>query len=168
MSNQDAKTINDERKVDHLLLLVGGNPLPNVVAGKLLCKPNGKITLLHTVSTKDIASEIRNWFVKNDVASGQVKLSEIDRLDGRKIFKSIKNILAEGESSVGLHYTGGTAAMAVHTHAAVRERAHDPIFSYLDATTLCMRFDDGGSIYVGRPSELNLTIKDLFELQGAP
>lgn len=35
-------------QVDHLILLVGGNPLPNAVAGKLLARSGGTITLLHS------------------------------------------------------------------------------------------------------------------------
>lgn len=45
-------------KTDYLFLLVGTNPLPNYVAARLLARPKGKIYLLHSRTTGDIAQNL--------------------------------------------------------------------------------------------------------------
>lgn len=49
-------------KTSHLIVLVGGNPLPNYVAGKTLLQENGVLHLLHSVATREIAERIGAQF----------------------------------------------------------------------------------------------------------
>lgn len=159
---------NEIPKTDHLLLLVGGNPLPIAVAGRLLVRDSGKITLIHTNGTKSIAERLKIWFTKQTLNKDAIILRETDRTNRHKIYKTIESAIREREADVGLHYTGGTAAMAVHAHAAVTERAKEPTFSYLDASTLCIRFDDGTSHYAGRTEAFSISIEDIFLLHDMP
>lgn len=157
---------NEIPKVDHLLLLVGGNPLPNAVVGRLLVNDSGKITLIHTNGTESIAERLKIWFTKQAMDRDAVTLRETDRTNRHEIYKTVETVVKKGEAGVGLHYTGGTAAMAVHAHAAVAQRANEPVFSYLDATTLCIKFDHGLSSYVGFHPDFHISIEDLFHLHG--
>lgn len=157
-------------QVDHLLLLVGGNPLPNAVAGKLLVRPGKKITLIHSAEVFGIAQRLRGWL------GGDVDLKQVEEANPTSILRGVQETL-KGTSSIGLNYTGGTKAMAVHAYQAVDEWAKQqrgvrPVFSYLDARRLRMVIDpaepDTGEqprfIYVGRG--LTLKLEKLLRLHG--
>ncbi len=164
----------EEFKVEHLILLVGGNPLPNAVAGKLLVKPRGTITLIHSPETANIAKRLHEWF-KNQV---NVRLKEVKEANPTSIIRGVEECLVEERlkeaqsPTVGLNYTGGTKVMAVHAYRAVeqwgRATGITPVFSYLDAHTLEIVFDPintGNSeqrVYVGRA--LKMKLKDLLSL----
>lgn len=134
--------IPDEYCTDHLLLLVGANPLPNYVAARLLTTPESTVHLLHTVATvgfaKAIASLIKEYHPKL-----KVSYWEMDMVDGANIRQQVKTIIKDLDRTVtiGLHYTGGTKAMAVHAYHTLAEQWPDAIFSYLDAQTLTLRIE---------------------------
>jgi len=157
-------------KAEHLILLVGGNPLPNAVAGKLLVAPEGKITLVHSKGTAEVARKLCGWFSKQ-----KVEFREVEESDSHSIVEGLKAVLdTSSAQKVGLHYTGGTKAMSVHTYRALErwadEKGKKAVFSYLDARSLEMVFDpvEGevkpSRIYIGRALEIKL--KDLMELHG--
>lgn len=157
-------------KTEHLILLVGGNPLPNAVAGKLLVSPNGTITLVHSGGpggTADVAQRLRAWFTGQGIVAS-VELKEVEESSPTSVIRSVQERLGSvNAQSVGLNYTGGTKAMSVHAYRAVEQWAEQKgitaVFSYLDARTLQMVFDpvDAGRSeqreYVGRALELKLT-----------
>jgi ferredoxin len=151
------------KKVEHLILLVGGNPLPNAVAGELLVNPGGTITLIHSSDTFDIAKRLYRRF-KNKT---NVKLKEVKESNPASIIQGVRECLEEAQSrTVGLNYTGGTKVMAVHAYRAVAQwgtkKGVTPVFSYLDARKLEMVFDPinaGNSeqrVYIGRALKMNL------------
>lgn len=170
-------------KSDHLLLLVGGNPLPNAVAGKLLAGSGGRITLVHSKSsahskgTAEVAQRLRTWMTEQKIVAerGSIELKEVEESSATSIVQGVQERLkAFNAQSVGLNYTGGTKVMSVHAYRAVEQLAGGngvtPVFSYLDARTLEMVFDpvDAGSSeqreYLGRKVKMGL--KDLLELHG--
>lgn len=152
---------------DHLILLVGGNPLPNAVAAQLLAKPRATIWLLHSVGddgksgTKQTAYNLETFLRrKNDKWS--IKLEPIPSTGKSGIEQRISEILNKGEfdGRIGLHYTGGTKSMSVHTYRAL-ERAFTnshprPVFSYLDPYKLALCIDGGGT----ESDKLISTLKD--------
>lgn len=161
------------QKVDHLILLVGGNPLPNAVSGKLLCNPSGTITLLHSNGkhgTFNIAQNLQNWFVKQGFKPAT--LISVQESDADSIMLAMQNALKNipYKAKVGLNYTGGTKAMAVHAYRAMESWATKqhitPLYSYLDARTLSLIIDpphpEQGKLYVGRRREIKLD--DLLKL----
>jgi hypothetical protein len=165
-----------KKEVEHLILLVGGNPLPNAVAGRLLVAQGGTISLVHSAGTADVAQRLKTWLEKQStVPRVSVKLKEVDESSPYSILDGVQGCLkAVRAQSVGLNYTGGTKAMSVHAHRALeqwaREQRITPVFSYLDARTLEMVFDPveaGGheqKEYVGLA--LKLDLKDLLALHG--
>jgi len=162
-------------KVSHLVLLVGKNPLPNAVAGKLLVEPGGLVSLICSKGSSEVANRLSNW-LKKEVDGIQVVQKEVEESEPLSIYKGVESCL-KGES-IGLNYTGGTKMMSVHAYRAVEHWANNnkgkikivPVFSYLDARTLEMVFDpsedsiNGRRIYVGQDVELK--IEDLLYLHG--
>jgi hypothetical protein len=164
-------------KVRHLFLLVGSNPLPNAVAGKLLIEAEGKIHLIHSEDSYSIAVRLGKW-LKKENKNLQVSFTEVTEAAPNSIVDGINQELENVSGlnvTVGLNYTGGTKMMSVHAYRALERWAHKtgkgikPQFSYLDAGTLRMVFDPhedntffSKSEYVGL--KVNLTFEDLLIL----
>src|SRR5262245_6147767 len=111
-------------KSEHLVLLVGGNPLPNVVAGRLLCPEGGTVTLVHSggpQGTKRLAERIQQH-----LPGKTPKFVEVNESEPGEIYRKVRAHLDDVYKdrtippSVALNYTGGTKAMAVHVAAAVK------------------------------------------------
>lgn len=162
-------------QVDHLLLLVGTNPLPNAVAGKLLTTTGGTITLIYSAGTGSLALNLQSWF---DNAGYSVSLPRpVDESNATSVYQRVEEVLSNYGNAdgvrVGLNYTGGTKVMAVQAHHALENWAKDhgknAVFSYLDAGTLQMCFDSTPgrpaiSFYVGL--DVNIKIDELLGLHG--
>lgn len=128
-------------QTNHLFLLIGTNPLPNYVAARLLAKPDGRIYLVHSVETAGVANRL---VAALGLDRGNGIKIQVDDADAHNIFGKVK-AHAPGEQSVGLNYTGGTKAMAVHAYGAVRSVNSAAVFSYLEARTLEMLIDRTGA-----------------------
>lgn len=143
----------DDYKTEHLFLLIGGNPLPNYVAAKLLAKAkeNGQDPTIYLVfsegnnGTKEYADKLREvleqgkYCLKNLPVIPASQFSIYDNVKNKVI-----NLKNNGETSIGLNYTGGTKAMAVHAYRAIKENCGGnitPIFSYLDSREMKMCID---------------------------
>ncbi len=183
-------------QVDHLLLLVGSNPVPNAVAGKLLTTRTDSITLIHSVDDGfKLAKRMQEWFVRAGYSDENIGLEEIKESDAVSVSTTVEKVLDEykkeilkqggrgsnsadrvGPIRIGLNYTGGTKVMSVHAYLALKnwvknkgEAIFDrhPVFSYLDARTLEMRFEQVGmlpptSFPTGR--KVSMSIRDLLDL----
>ncbi len=157
-----------DRQVDHLILLVGGNPLPNAVAGRVLVKPGGAISLIYSQDTSAVAERLRNW-LGNDYHYPYT--DAVDESFASSIMAEVRRALDKqpDAASVGLNYTGGTKAMAVHAYRGVERWAEEHqravSCSYLDARTHQMVFDaPPGKEYIG--DTLKLRLQDLLDLHG--
>ncbi|MCB0100161.1 MAG: hypothetical protein KDE46_30725, partial [Caldilineaceae bacterium] len=63
--------------------------------------------------------------------------------DPYKIYESVSQKLKRIplNESIGLHYTGGTKTMSVHTYRAIHDSKHHSVFSYLDARTMTLKIE---------------------------
>lgn len=165
---------------DHLLLLVGSNPLPNAVAGKLLTAQGGTITLVHSKNSFPVAQRLQGWLYQKGFSNPRLK--EVEESHPVSVAQSVQAELQSVHvQRVGLNYTGGTKAMSVHAYRAVEQWANaqhkqgrnvETVFSYLDARKLEIIFDPadpssgeyGRREYVGL--EVPLTLTDLLDLHG--
>lgn len=154
-------------KVDHLLLLVGSNPLPNAVAGKLLSTPGKTITLLHSGETAVTAQRLANWLSQHSQAS--ILFKQVDEASPSSIKEGVwEQLRTISAKQVGLHYTGGTKAMAVHAYRVVEKwERHQtpPVYSYLDARTLSL-IVDGADNPIPLADAVQLSLDDLLALHG--
>ena len=162
-------------QTDVLILLVGTNPLPNYVAACLLAKPKATIYLLHSQqdgrNTYEVARRLQTALKKSDCRPDlDIRLRGISRSDPADTYRKIKMLLSEVPSvaDVGLNYTGGTKAMAVHVYHALREKYPSGIYSYLDAASLMMIVTKEGMPTQRTPvgQDIELDFETLFALHG--
>lgn len=157
-------------QTDVLFLLVGTNPLPNYVAGCLLTKPEGTIVLLATADTYAIAERLKQVFEQSAQKWKVPAPREIHWTDASRIYKAVGDLVQEfaDRGSIGLHYTGGTKAMAVHAYRVVADKRSDAVFSYLDARELAMRIEQlDGSTHVRKVgTDCRLPLRTLMQLHG--
>jgi hypothetical protein len=134
----------DKHKVDHLFLLIGENPLPNYVAARLLLENGGTVHLVYTTQTKKRADLLKTELTKLNITVKPLELGD-SSADGYKIRNKIKEKIKPLVGRIGLNYTGGTKAMAVHAYQAFVEKIDDlenPVFSYLDSIKLQICIED--------------------------
>ena len=84
-------------KTDYLFLLVGTNPLPNLVSALLLAKTGGKVILLHSggaQGTSEVAENLKRVIVKK-APEIKVELREIDEKDCGRILKDMAPLLKD-------------------------------------------------------------------------
>ncbi|CBN58550.1 MULTISPECIES: Card1-like endonuclease domain-containing protein [Kamptonema] len=159
----------EDHQVDHLFLLIGENPLPNYLAARTLLKEGGTAYLVFTKNTIFQKDRLQgeDGLHKLDIKCQPVDLSN-NESDAQEIYDIIKKRVEESakEGKVGLNYTGGTKAMAVHAYRAIQELKPDAIFSYLDPRRLKMWINQGNQKPVAYDVPLQISLEELFTLHG--
>lgn len=157
-----------ELQTEHLFLLVGTNPFPNWVAAKVLLKPRGRVYLAYTRETQTVAGRLRDSLMPGIPVDWENDCFQIDQAYDEEIFSSITERLKGLSGTVGLNYTGGTKMMSVHAHRAMRVLGlrPEPVFTYLDARTLAMKFDGKGKdgFKIDLCDDVRIGVKALLKL----
>lgn len=154
-------------QVDHLVLLIGENPLPCYVAARTLLKAGGTPHLVYTNHTKIPADRLRDLLRERspDLQPCQYIHLGDKESDGYHIQKSIQEAMQPlAHERLGLNYTGGTKPMATHAYRALLKLQSDAIFSYLDPRRLEMCIDREDGDRIRRKVELKLSLEELFQL----
>lgn len=154
-----------KHKVDRLFLLVGENPLPNYVAAKLLIREGGVVHLVYSTRTKPEYDKLVETLKAEGIKTHPVPLGKSEA-DGNEIQNQINKVLKpKGKpisDRVGLNYTGGTKAMAVHAYQAIQNfespSEESKVFSYLDSRSLKL-FVDGH-----RPEPVGLEVQPSLDI----
>ncbi|MGB3510615.1 MAG: DUF1887 family CARF protein [Microcoleaceae cyanobacterium] len=162
--------IPDEYKVENLFLLVGENPLPNYVAARTLLKEGGTVYLVftnQTINQKDCLNDRLSCL--NDKLNREIICEELDLANDESNACEIRDIIQDTiksikTESVGLNYTGGTKAMAVHAYRAMKEFKPNAVFSYLDPRRLKMFIDRENNQPRCCDVPLELSLEELFKL----
>jgi hypothetical protein len=164
-----------EFQTDHLMLLMGTNPLPNYVAANLLMRPETRLHLV--VTTEIMQAKTDRTLIKllgRDPADAQQYL-EVSSSDPASIFKRVREQVEKWPGSWGLHYTGGKKSMVAHAYraveAALAKRHEQAIYSYLDADTLEMVIETPRYSAVQRLTahhRVDVSIAQLLEMYGRP
>lgn len=162
----------DKYKVDHLFLLMGENPLPNYVAARLLLNKEGTPHLVHTTGTAVQAERLKRILDLDDkgLAFKNAQLTSLNdyEADAYHIQDEIRRKVESLKGGrLGMNYTGGTKAMAVHAYRALfNQRRPDTVFSYLDPRRLemCIDREDGDRIH--KKVSLEVELAKVFQLHG--
>ncbi len=163
----------DKYKVDHLFLLIGENPLPNYVAARLLLNPGGTPYLVYTTATDKPAKRLQTILSSEPIGLKTAQLVPLNdgEADAYQIQKAIRSKLETiKDGKIGLNYTGGTKAMAVHAYRAVLSKElPQTVFSYLDPRRLemCIDRENGARITLKvKPELLQVKLAELFQIHG--
>lgn len=158
----------DTHKVHHLFLLLGENPLPNYVAAKLLLNQEGIIYLTYTKGTEAQHKQLKKILCNESQRVEDISLGTYES-DAFRIRDAVKPFFKHAVGSIGLNYTGGTKAMAVHAYRVLKEIKPDAKFSYLDSRRLemCIDREEGDRIRLKvQPSILQVDLAKIFQLHG--
>ena len=162
---------------DYLFLLIGSNPLPNYVAAKLLAKRSAVIYLLYSEAEENRAipnTKLEAEYLQQVLEKDGVTVAHprgIHDSAGRIIETRLKKICQEANigssQSIGLHYTGATKPMAVHTHRILRQLYPKRCqCSYLDPRRMAFFFDDQPDPVKIRHDDLHVSLETLANLHG--
>jgi len=175
----------DRYRADHLFILVGGNTLPNYVAVQLLAKSGATIYLVYSkdvTTAKGIVlhgTKTQADALEKTLKGYQLQKVPVEESNSDNVQKEISDRLikiSDPSKIIGLHYTGGTKTMSVHTYRAMETQAHRRkdqhfYFSYLDARRLRM-WIQGSPVtgltavqHVAVGMKLRLSFADLLLLQ---
>ena len=146
---------------NEVILLVGGNPLPNYVAAHAL-RCTHEINQVHLLYTDEVEDVKNNLFQCLTTSSFSCRESYIrDAGNAEAIRYACGDICNDSH----LHYTGGTNTMAVHVHAEWEDVCSDPNqASYLFARDDLLIFDDGTKESIS--SHIQLDLPTLATLHG--
>lgn len=161
--------IPDKYKTQHLFLLIGENPLPNYVAARLLLVPEGTVHLAHTTGTERQAKQLRKVLEKDKIQCQDLPLGDSESNASKIREKVEQRVKSLNGAKTGLHYTGGTKAMAVHTYQTLKEHDPNAVFSYLDPRHLELCIDQTSGDpkrFKIAPDTLQISIKELIALHG--
>lgn len=152
-------------QTDHLILLIGSNPLPNYVAAQVLC-PNGTLHLLYSTDTREVAEKLQSKLGLDRCCLKSLEDAEGNPNGVSQATLEILEHIPDGKS-VGLHYTGGTKVMSVHTYRVLGESKREVIFSYLDHRTLNLVMTKQNTVenevlFVG--DKIRVSVEDLLNL----
>jgi hypothetical protein len=158
-----------------LVLLVGSNPLPNLVAASLLSQPDGCIHVVHTIETLPFAKNLEKLLL-NKLESRHEQFgflclnSPTNQFIIHQVISSyFVNNMPLPIETVGLNYTSGMKSMAVHVYEFIkdwcREKQSTFSFSYLDPQTNVLKFTKGNEKRLTN-EECRLSLVELLALHG--
>lgn len=157
----------DDQSV-HLFLLIGSNPIPNYVAANLLWQRDAVDASLHLVCSA-ITRPVAEKLVEELACKAQTaQFIQVEETEPYSVHQAVSSAAQPLQGSIGVHYTGGTKTMAVHTYQALKELERPCTFSYLDAGNLEMVIEREQGVSkrypVGRA--IPLTIEQMLHLHG--
>jgi len=173
---------------NHLILLIGTNPLPNFVVADYFLQTNPNIqtiSLIHSepntlqagtnAQAENLEKLLRERW-EDEHRSLQFPLSKIPLSDvshAKTIQHDIRELMMENlENADGIHlnYTGGTKSMSTHLYWILKSTEslkQKSSFSYLDARNFRLVDDDKDELIADDLREnIDLTFEELIALHG--
>lgn len=171
------------RDFDSLVLLIGTNPLPNLVVLEHFIKnmPIKKVYLIHSAKTQFYDGTLAEAERLEEVLKDRHKdskdlfpLEKIALLDissANEIRREVQEKLIDKlspDSKIHLNYTGGTKAMGIHVYNALKESQNikEKSFSYLDARTYKIVDDENGYITGDLRETIKISFDEMVNLHG--
>jgi hypothetical protein len=171
-------------KFDHLVLLIGTNPLPNFIAADFFLKQNQnikKICLIHSEKKKfqsgtnkeadNLEKLLKEKHQDYDSLEFPLEKIAISDVSNAKIIRSDieQKMLPKLKGAKGIHlnYTGGTKSMSTHVYWILRETEKAKTdFSYLDARSFRLISDEKGVIESDLRKKITLSFDEMIRLHG--
>lgn len=154
---------------EHLITLVGSNPLPAYLSVRAL-RPE-KVTLVYSPQTNEPRKRLAS------VLAQELGLYPADRLDCQQIDDAANEIEIRDKLTAvlgrdryaSLDYTGGTKVMSTGARLALNDKAHDDREQgfYWDGGKGLMRFCSGGSKAARDLIPEGVTLRSILALHGA-
>jgi len=174
------------KEFNHLILLIGTNPLPNFVVADYFLQNNRNIKtiwLLHSEANALQAGtdgQARNleallhkrWHGQHaNLRFPLEKVSLSDVSHAATIREELERRMLRrwgADDEFHLNYTGGTKAMAIHAYLCLQERQKrgQRPFSYLDANNFRLVGDDADIIADNLREKVQIEFADLIGLHG--
>lgn len=164
---------------DTLIILIGTNPLPNfVVAQYFIRELKGlkQIILIHSETTQTqrgteryaerIMKLIKDRNPNSKLTFHQIALTDVGNasLILPQLQKSLREKL-KSSFEIHLNYTGGTKTMGIQTYSFLsKEFPNRSTFSYLDARTFTIVFDDSGRLNEDLREKVKFSTEDILYL----
>ncbi len=155
-----------------LILLMGGNPLPNYIVAKyfLQLNPETSIFFICSKETRGYSNRIASCI--DDEFRGfkkyYIQLESVQ--DSKYIIKDLESQLIENLDKferINVNYTGGTKTMAVNVYSFLKEKLkYRAEFSYLSADDNYIRFEREPSNNKFLPKEVKVDLETLLKLHG--
>jgi hypothetical protein len=168
---------------NHLILLVGTNPLPNLVVADYFLKINPNINILWLVHSEEsktlqagtaqlaenLEKSIQSRWPDRKFHFNKVALSDVS--DAKSIKRDTEEKLFNNlpaQKGIHLNYTGGTKSMTTHIYWLLKKRelGEEISFSYLDARNFRLIDDDRGVVAKDLRKNVILTFDELVILHG--
>lgn len=138
-------------KNDYLIMLIGSSPMPNLISSFNRIKESGKIFMIYTKETENIAKQLKELIEEKNLEKSlniSVDLSYgkiYEEYNLEKVSESIKNILTKisleyknenlENKSIELNFTGGTKIMSSVSYKEFKEifKKEKAYLTYLDS-----------------------------------
>lgn len=172
------------RKSDVLFLIVGTNPMPNIISIENRVKDNGKIFFIcskenNTIfSTDKIVNDIKE-IMYNKYPNIETKSITVNIQDESNMIQEIINVFpVEKNITIELNYTGGTKLMSSAIYGyfkkILRNKEVDIVLSYLDCEKDLFVFEENENGKIKFSEEKlevnniynNFTLKDIIISHG--
>jgi len=148
---------------DTLIILVGGNNIPNLYAIRMLLKNGGVLILIHSKDTLKHAQIVVE--VSKQLVSYNTRYVQIDLSDPESSNTILRKELAGFVNSIHFHYTGGTKFMVTSTLFVLGSLGYDMEYSYIFSGSNRMIIHGGdGRISEKLAIKFRLTLDTLLTL----
>lgn len=171
-------------RFNHLILLIGTNPLPNFVVAEYFLQNNRDIQniwLVHsektgrqegTIAQAENLEKVLKERYNNRLSFPLPKVALSNISNAEQILNDINDKLISGlphNCNAHLNYTGGTKVMGIHVYRAIEKekKISEKSFSYLDGREFQIIDDGDGIITTGDlRNEISITFEELIKLHG--
>lgn len=169
---------------EHLILLVGTNPLPNYIVAEYYLKNNNDLRVIYLVhaertgrqqETKTQAENLERVLKKRHTGKLLFPLPTIsisDVSNAKRIFTDINEKLISklpDKGNVHLNYTGGTKALSTHVYRSIEHESKKiagSSFSYLDGRNFMIVDDGKGVVVSDLLDKVDISFEELIDLHG--
>ncbi len=167
--------------IEHLILLMGTNPLPNFVVAEYFITTNASLKDIYLVYSEEkgrqrgTSAEAKHLQKLLSERHSNLQLHAMalsDVSNAAAIRRDIRDRLIDklpSKCAVHLNYTGGTKAMGIHIYRAIEqesEKIMSKSFSYLDARHFCIVDDEEDVITKDLRQGICIEFKELIGLHG--